>query len=77
FVYTKSGSKQVVMLGAMNETDVVIEKGLDENDVIYLAIPEKPESFGMKGKELIAEIKAKSAKKKKDDLKVSQASPKR
>lgn len=75
FVYTKSGKKQVVMLGEMNETDVIIEKGLDEKDVVYLAVPEKPESFGMNGEELIAEIKAKNTKKKNDQLKLSQAQP--
>lgn len=76
FVYTKNGNKQVVMLGRMNETDVIIEKGLDENDVIYLAIPEKPENFGMKGKELIDEIKAKGVQKQKDQNKISQTPPK-
>jgi len=75
FVYTKSGKKQVVMLGEMNETDVIIEKGLDTNDVIYLAVPEKAENFGLVGKELIAEIKAKSLKKKNDQLKESQRPP--
>ncbi len=75
FVYTKSGKKQVVMLGEMNETDVIIEKGLDTNDVIYLAVPEKAENFDLVGKELIAEIKAKSLKKKNDQLKESQRPP--
>ncbi|HEX3008757.1 MAG TPA: efflux RND transporter periplasmic adaptor subunit, partial [Bacteroidales bacterium] len=41
FVYTKGGNKQIVLLGDMNDTDVIIEKGLDENDVVYLATPEK------------------------------------
>lgn len=75
FVYTKSGKKQVVMLGEMNETDVIIEKGLDEKDVIYMALPEKPEKFSLSGKELIAEIKAKNALKKKEQLKMSQTQP--
>lgn len=75
FVYTKSGKKQVVMLGEMNETDVIVEKGLDEKDVIYLSVPEKPESFKMTGKELIAEIKARSKKKKEQQIRVSLTQP--
>jgi HlyD family secretion protein len=75
FVYTKGGDKQVVELGEMNETDVIIEKGLDEKDVVYLAIPEKPEKFKMVGKELISEIKAKEIKKKKEQLIKSQTPP--
>jgi HlyD family secretion protein len=75
FVYTKSGKKQVIMLGDMNETDVIIEKGLEENDVVYLAAPEKPESFDWAGKDLIKEIKAKNLKKKKDEQKISQSQP--
>jgi multidrug efflux pump subunit AcrA (membrane-fusion protein) len=72
FVYTKSGSKQVIVLGEMNETDVIIEKGLDENDVVYLATPEKSETFKWKGEELKAEIKEREAKKKKEQQKVAQ-----
>lgn len=75
FVYTKNGKKQVVMLGEMNETDVVIEKGLDENEVIYLAIPEKPDKFKQAGEELISEIKQRNEKKKKDQLRISQSTP--
>jgi multidrug efflux pump subunit AcrA (membrane-fusion protein) len=75
FVYTKNGKKQVVVLGEMNETDVIVEKGLEEKDVIYLAVPEKPESFDLTGKELIAEIKARYKKKKEEQIKLSQAQP--
>ncbi len=75
FVYTKSGAKQIVILGEMNETDVIIEKGLKEGEVVHLAIPEKPESYSWEGEELKAEIKARAAKKKKDQLKSSQTAP--
>jgi hypothetical protein len=75
FVYTRSGKKQVVMLGEMNETDVVIEKGLDESEVIYLAIPEKPEKFKQSGDELITEIKQRNEQRKKDQLRISQTKP--
>lgn len=71
FVYTKSGKKQIIVLGEMNDTDVVIEKGLDEDDVVYLATPEKPESFGWRGEELKDEIKEK-ARKKKEQEKIAQ-----
>lgn len=75
FVYAKNGSKKVVLLGQMNENEVIVEKGLDEGEVIYLATPEDGESFKMTGKELIAEIKARQAKKKQEQGQTAQKSP--
>lgn len=67
FVYTKKGNKQIVLLGDMNENEVIIEKGLKPGEEIYLAVPEKAEMFAMVGKdELLPLIKAKQAKKKKE-----------
>jgi len=56
-VYTKNGLKQVVVLGEMNDKDVVIEKGLDPGTMVYLATPENPDKFRISGKELIEIIK--------------------
>lgn len=75
FVYTKGGNKQIVVLGEMNDTDVIIEKGLDEDDAVYLATPEKSESFGWRGEDLKAEIKERAAKKKKEQEKLAQQVP--
>lgn len=67
FVYTKKGNKQVVLLGEMNENEVIIERGLKSGEEIYLAVPEKAETFAMVGKnELLPLIKAKETKKKKE-----------
>ena len=56
-VYTKNGLKQIVVLGEMNDKDVVIEKGLDPGTIVYLATPENPDKFRISGKELIDTIK--------------------
>lgn len=53
FVYTKSGHKQVVVLGEANDKYVIIEKGLTAGVPIYVAVPEKPDKFRYVGLELI------------------------
>lgn len=53
FVYTKSGHKQVVILGESNDKEVVIKKGLDPGTLVYIATPANPEKFTMEGKELL------------------------
>jgi HlyD family secretion protein len=53
FVYTKSGHKQVVILGESNDKEVVIKKGLKPGTLVYTATPENPEKFSLKGKELL------------------------
>ncbi|MCK9304899.1 MAG: efflux RND transporter periplasmic adaptor subunit [Bacteroidales bacterium] len=67
FVYLKGGYRQVVVLGEMNENSVVVEKGLEENEKIYLNVPEKADKFKMKGEELIAVIKERVAAKKAEE----------
>jgi multidrug efflux pump subunit AcrA (membrane-fusion protein) len=64
YVYTKKGKKQIVVTGEMNENYIIIEKGLSNNDEVYLSVPEKPESFDLAGKELISIIKEKIKNKK-------------
>lgn len=66
FVYCKNGTRQVVVLGAMNQNQVIVEKGLEPGDELYLALPEKSEKFKLEGKELIPLVKAKEAEKKKE-----------
>ncbi|MDP4209162.1 MAG: efflux RND transporter periplasmic adaptor subunit [Bacteroidota bacterium] len=66
FVYKKDGVKQIVLLGTMNDNQVIIEKGLKSGEDIYLGTPEKPEKFKKEGQELIPLIKAKEAKRKKE-----------
>ncbi|MDX9853102.1 MAG: efflux RND transporter periplasmic adaptor subunit [Tenuifilaceae bacterium] len=57
FVYTEKGNKRVVLSGDMNENYIIIEKGLNEGDKIYLSIPEDADDFKLSGGELINEVK--------------------
>lgn len=63
-VYTKNGVKQVVVLGEMNDKDVVIEKGIDPGTIMYLETPEKADSFRISGEELINIINEREKAKK-------------
>ena len=62
FVYTTKNKKQLVMLGEQNENYIIVEKGLNENEEVYISIPENSEKFTLSGKELIPEIKARLVK---------------
>ena len=64
YVYTKKGKKQIVVTGEMNENFIIVEKGLSDNEEVYLSIPEKQETFELVGQELIPIIKEKEKNKK-------------
>ena len=57
FVYTREGKKQIVVLGASNENNIVVEMGLTKGEQLYLSLPEDPESFEYAGLALIDEIR--------------------
>jgi HlyD family secretion protein len=57
FVYEKNKTKQIVVLGDANEKNIIIEKGLKPGTSIYVTLPENPETFRVRGEELIPEIK--------------------
>jgi len=57
FVFTKKGTKQIVVLGESNEKHVLVEKGLEAGALLYLGNPENPEKFRLAGKDLIGMIK--------------------
>jgi hypothetical protein len=57
FVYTKKGTKQIVLLGESNEKNIIIEKGLEPGTMLYLNNPEKPEKFKLVGVDLIPVLK--------------------
>lgn len=65
FVYTRSGKKQVVVLGESNENNIIVEMGLRKGDKLYLSQPEDPESFKYAGLELMEEIKLRKAEEEK------------
>ncbi len=64
FVFTKDGTKQVVLLGESNEKNIIIEKGLEPGTMLYLNNPEKPEKFKLAGEDLIPVLKEREKVKK-------------
>ena len=54
FVYTKRGNKQVVIVGEMNDKNIVIKEGLKSGDVVYAVQPEEPWKFKLTGEDLIS-----------------------
>ena len=65
FVYTTNQTKQIVLLGDSNDTEIIIEQGLSAGDVVYLAVPEKAETWKVMGEELIPVIRERALEKKK------------
>lgn len=63
FVYTTSNRKQIIVPGETNENYMIIEQGLSEGEELYLSVPENAERFKLSGKELIAVLKEREAKK--------------
>jgi hypothetical protein len=52
YVFTRKGKMQVVVPGDMNENFIIIEKGLETNDEVYLSMPENTEKFSLAGRSL-------------------------
>ncbi len=73
FAYTTRGRKQIVITGSQNENFIIIEKGLEQGDDVYLSIPDGHEKFALSGQELIPEIKERVAERKRqeEELKLS------
>jgi len=59
FVYEKSKTKQIVVLGDANEKFSIVQQGLLPGTTIYMIQPAEPETFKLKGEELIPLIKEK------------------
>jgi len=57
FVYRKNKTKQVVVLGEMNDKNIIIKQGLEPGTTVYLVPPEDPSKFRLVGKDLIAGAK--------------------
>jgi HlyD family secretion protein len=57
YVYTKDGTKQIVILGESNDKNIIIEQGLEPGKSVYLNLPEKPEKFRLAGDDLITIIR--------------------
>jgi hypothetical protein len=76
FVYTKSGHKQIVLLGESNENSVIIEQGIEPGQEIYLSTPENPEKFNLVGEELIPVIKERDQARKEEEKKIREQAEK-
>lgn len=57
YVYKKNKTKQIVVLGEINDKSVVVQKGLTPGTLIYLSQPLESDQFRTVGKELIATSK--------------------
>jgi multidrug efflux pump subunit AcrA (membrane-fusion protein) len=56
FVYKKNKTRQIVVLGEMNEKNVIIREGLEPGTSLYVIPPEEPEKFRLVGKDLVADM---------------------
>lgn len=56
WVYKNNRTKQVVILGASNENQIIVEKGLEEGETVLLSKPPDAEDYKLRGEELIPEI---------------------
>ena len=52
-VYTKGGTRQIVLLGAMNDKDVVVKKGIDPGTILYMETPGNADNFKLSGEEIL------------------------
>jgi len=52
FVYTKDKTKQIVVTGESNDKNIVIERGLEPKQAVYVIQPENAEDFKLAGEEL-------------------------
>jgi len=54
YVYKKNKTKQIVVLGEMNEKNIIIREGVDPGCNVYVITPDDVSRFRLVGKELIA-----------------------
>ncbi|MGD0340102.1 MAG: efflux RND transporter periplasmic adaptor subunit [Bacteroidales bacterium] len=57
YVFRKNHTRQIVVLGDMNEKDIIVKAGLEPGTKIYLVPPAEPTKFKLVGKNLVAEIR--------------------
>jgi len=57
YVYKKNKTRQIVVLGDVNDKNIVVEKGLDPGTSIFVVPPEDASSFRLVGENLITESK--------------------
>jgi multidrug efflux pump subunit AcrA (membrane-fusion protein) len=57
FVYKKNNTRQIVVLGEMNDKNVIVRKGLEPGTDIYTVPPADAANFKLVGQNLITAIK--------------------
>jgi hypothetical protein len=78
YVYRTNKTRQVVVLGEMNENFRIIEAGLEAGNELYLSKPENGENFKLVGTEYISvlkerlRLKEEAEQKRKDEAKKQQ-----
>jgi multidrug efflux pump subunit AcrA (membrane-fusion protein) len=65
YVYTRKGTRKVVVLGESNENSIVVDEGLAEGEELLLSVPDEPEKYKFEGMELAIVIKARKAEESK------------
>jgi len=63
YVYRKNGVRQIIVPGEANENYIIVEKGLNPGDELYLSLPSNYELFPFEGLEYIAELKQRKTEK--------------
>lgn len=57
YVYKKNKTRQIVIVGEVNEKNVIVEQGLEPGTQIYVVPPENAANFKLVGKNLLSAIK--------------------
>jgi HlyD family secretion protein len=57
FVYKKNKTRQIVVLGEMNDKSIIVKQGLEAGTSLYLIAPDEASKFKLVGKDLIANVK--------------------
>lgn len=57
YVYKRNKTRQIVILGEMNDKNIVIKKGLDPGTSVYIVPPDNSSDFRLTGENLIADIR--------------------
>lgn len=57
YVFKKNHTRQIVVLGDMNDKNIIVKAGLEPGTQIYVVPPAQPEKYKLVGKNLIAEIR--------------------
>jgi HlyD family secretion protein len=56
FVYKKNKTRQIVVLGEMNDKNTIVKQGLEAGTSLYLVTPDEASKFRLVGKDLVAEL---------------------